>query len=327
MKIFVGGSLRDVPRDPDLCRKFVTALGTAIASRGHVLLTGCKSSLDQEIASAAQAWLTGNAGNPKVGNPKDRIISYCLESDKPVHSVGTLHRSALSDWGMNHSELVVPEQIDQADVTIFVAGGEGTFWAKNWAHFARKLILGIPHFGGAGKTIYTKVQTRLREIKSAETGDYESLNVITDDMSNYADQVVLLAERLVLPRNVFMIMSYKDELVDRYDCCQAACKERGFEVDPRTDESKSNEPILPRVLDGIRKSAFVIADVSEPSANVFYEVGYAKGLGKEVILIAKEGTVLPFDLKDRPVLFWKTLRELNKGLEESIKGLVGRYGR
>ena len=30
MRIFVGGSLRDVPRDPDLCRQFVAALGTEI---------------------------------------------------------------------------------------------------------------------------------------------------------------------------------------------------------------------------------------------------------------------------------------------------------
>ena len=145
-------------------------------------------------------------------------------------------------------------------------------------------------------------------------------------MSNYADQVVRLAERLVLPRNVFTIMSFKEEFVDRFDYCKAACKKYDFKAE-RTDESDSNEPILPRVLDGIRNSAFVIADVSELSANVFYEVGYAKGLGKDVILIAQKGTELPFDLKDLPVLFWKNLRELKEGLEKSIKSLVGRYGR
>ena len=43
MHIFVGGSLRDVPQDPDLCRQFVAALGTAIVRQGHVLLNGCRS--------------------------------------------------------------------------------------------------------------------------------------------------------------------------------------------------------------------------------------------------------------------------------------------
>jgi len=321
MKIYVGGSLRDVPRDPDLCREFVAALGTAIARRGHVLLTGCRSSVDQAIASAAQEWLAGNSGNPK-----DRIISYCLETDEPAHSVGTVRRSALSDWGMNHADLVVPEQIDQADVTIFVAGGEGTFWAKNWAQLARKRILGIPRFGGAGQQIYSRERTRLREVNSEDVEDYERLNVITDDMPDYADQMVRLAERLVFPRSVFTIMSFKKEFIDVFDSCKDACQKHRFEAE-RTDESASSEPILPRILQGIRNSAFVIADVSEPSSNVFYEVGYAKGLGKEVILIAKQGTQLPFDLKDLPTLFWETQRDLKDALAERIEGVVDRYSR
>ena len=321
MKIYVGGSLRDVPKDPDLCRDFVAALGAAIARQGHVLLTGARSSVDREIASAAQSWLAGNAGNPK-----DRIISFCLECDQPVHSVGTLRRSALTDWGMNHSDLVVPEQIDQADVTIFVAGGEGTFWAKNWAHLARKRILGVPRFGGAGQKIYGKEQTRLREANSEESGDYESLNEITNDMADYANQVVHLAERVVLPKSVFTIMSFKKEFIDVFDSCYEACKKYHFEAE-RTDESASSEPILPRILNGIRNSAFVIADVTELSSNVFYEVGYAKGVGKQVILIARKGTQLPFDLKDLPTFFWETQRELKKGLEERIEGVLSQYGR
>jgi hypothetical protein len=52
---------------------------------------------------------------------------------------------------MNHSELAVPEQIELADATIFIAGGDGTFWSKNWARFARKLIMGVPRFGGVGR--------------------------------------------------------------------------------------------------------------------------------------------------------------------------------
>lgn len=304
-----------------MCREFVAALGTAIASRGHVLLTGCRGSVDREIATAAEGWLKGNAGSPK-----DRIVSYCLETDTPAHSVGTVRRSALSDWGMNHADLVVPEQIDQADAVILVAGGEGTFWAKNWAQLARKRILGIPRFGGAAQKIYAREQVRLREVNADDGDDYETLNVITDDMTDYASQVVRLAERLVLPRSVFTIMSFKPEFIDVFDSCKDACQTYHFDAE-RTDESASSEPILPRILRGIRNSAFVIADVTELSSNVFYEVGYAKGLGKDVILIARKGTELPFDLKDLPTLFWETQRELKAGLAERIEHIVGRYGR
>jgi hypothetical protein len=287
MRIFVGGSLRDVQRDPDLCREFVTALGAEIAKQGHVLLNGCRSSLDQAIATAAHDWLVRNAGKPK-----GQIISYCLKSDTPIHSLGTVRYSALPDWQMNHSELEVPEQIALADAAIFVAGGDGTFWSKNWANFARKLILGVPRFGGAGETIYKQELKRLRDTAPAVAEDYETLNSISGSMPDFAQEVVRFVERFVTPRDVFVIMSFKREFRDVFASCKEVCREFNFDAQ-RTDESISLERIVPRIEGGIRKSAFVIADVTGLSPNVFYEVGYAKGLGKDVIVTARKGTELP----------------------------------
>jgi hypothetical protein len=321
MRVFVGGSLRDVPRDPDLCREFVAALGAEIVKQGHVLLNGCRSSLDQEIAAAAHRWLAGHSGNPK-----SQIISYCLKTDKPIHSLGTVRYSALPDWQMNHPELTLPEQIELADATVFVAGGDGTFWSKNWANFARKPIVGVPRFGGAGETIYGHELRRLRHASPTAAEDYETLNSISGNISEYAHEVVGLVERFVTPRNVFVIMSFKREFRDVFASCKEVCREFRFEAD-RTDESASLERIVPRIEAGIRRSAFVIADVTESSPNVFYEIGYAKGLGKEVILTAKQGTELPFDVDDIPTIFWEIQEDLKAGLRKCLAGLVGKYGR
>lgn len=321
MRIYVGGSLQQLDRDPDLCHQFVAALGTEIVRQGHVLLNGCRSSLDQEIAVAAQNWLARNARNPK-----DQIVSYRLKSDKPVHSLGTVRYSALLDWQMNHPELDVPEQIELAGATIFVAGSEGTFWARNWALLARRPILGIPRFGGAGETIYLQELKRLRETVSTVAEDYETLNSLTDDISDYAKEVVSLAERLVAPRDVFVIMSFKREFLDVFASCKEICREFKLEAE-RTDESTSLERITPRIEKGIRGSAFVIADVSELSPNVFYEIGYARALGKDVVVTAKKGTRLPFDIGDVPTIFWEIQDDLKVGLRKCLTGLAGRYGR
>ena len=64
---------------------------------------------------------------------------------------------------MTHPELNPPEQIAEADVTIFVSGGEGTFCATNWARIAHKPILGITQFGGAGAQIYEMESDRFEE--------------------------------------------------------------------------------------------------------------------------------------------------------------------
>ena len=321
MRIYVGGSFRDIPRDQVLCQEFVSALGRAIVKSGHVLLGGCRSSVDQEIAKAAQEWLTSNAGNPER-----QIISYCLRSDKPVHRFGRVRASELLDWEMNHPRLIAPEQIELADVTIFVAGNEGTFWAKNWACYRQKPILGIPRFGGAGEEIYRQELERLRTGTAALSEDYEILNELVIDIASYASHVVALAERLVVPRTVFTVMSFEKEFRDVYASYKEVCKESGFEVE-RTDESTSRERIIPRIENGIRHCAFVIADISKRSSNVSYEVGFARGLGKEVILTARKGTELPFDLHDVPTIFWDIQEDLKEGLRKSVLGLKSKFGR
>jgi hypothetical protein len=321
MRIFVGGSLREIQRDEALCREFAFALGTAVVKQGHVLLNGCRSSLDLEIAKAAQEWLTSNA---RVSDAQ--IISYCLRSDEPIHQFGTIRASALSDWQMNHPQLRVPEQIALADATIFVAGSEGTFWAKNWALHAQKPILGVPRFGGAGEVIYEQELGRLRGSSPAVAEDYEILNQLSANISRYATQVIALAERLTIPRSVFTIMSFKKEFRDVYDSYKEVCKDFAFEVE-RIDESASTERIIPRIETGIRQSAFIIADVTEWSPNVFYEVGFARALGKDVILTARRGTELPFDIGDVPTIFWEIQKDLKDGLRTCLEGLRTKYGR
>lgn len=122
MKFYVGGSLREVPRDPEGCHEFVAALGAEIVRAGHVLLNGCRSSLDREIAASAHEWLSKNGGDPE-----EHILSCFLRNETAVHQFGRVRCSALEDWQMSHPELEVPEQIELADASIFLDGNEGTF--------------------------------------------------------------------------------------------------------------------------------------------------------------------------------------------------------
>jgi hypothetical protein len=304
-----------------LCREFVAALGREIVQQNHVLLNGCQGTVDKEIATAAKDWLESN------GRSADNsIVSYRLRSYKQVHEIGRVRLSSLPDWQMNHAELRIPEQIEQADATIFIAGRDGTFLAKNWAFYARKPILGIPRFGGAGETIYDQELTHLWMNSPTIADDYETLNQVAIDIAHHVKEVVALAERLVMPRSVFTIMSFKREFRDVYASCKEVCKEFGF-VAERTDESGSLDRIIPRVEKGIRGSGIVIADVSDGSPNVLYEVGFARGLGKDVIMTAKKGTELPFDVGDIPTIFWEIQDDLKEGLRKCLANLKSKYGR
>jgi hypothetical protein len=316
MRIFVGGSFGSATRDHELCQTFVRALGRQIVKCGHKLLNGCRSPLDSTIAEGAKEWLTDNDKDPK-----EFILGYYLKDQTPVHQYGTVRRSKLTDWEMTHSELKIPEQIELSHITIFVGGSDGTFGARNWAYWARKPILGIPRFGGAGETIYDQELERRAELSDLAREEYEVLNELEADMSLYAKDVVELAEKLITPRTVFPVLAFKPELRDISATYSEVCSEFGFKSE-RTDDSDSSERILPRIENGIRQAAFVIADISEPSRNVFYEVGYAKGMGKEVIATAKEGTDLPFDFSDIPILWWNIQEDLKQGLRRRIAAII-----
>ena len=158
MKIYVGGSLRKVPRYPGLCGAFVKKLGERIVKSKHTLLTGCSGSLDKAIASAAYSQIKkSNKSKSDVRRRlRQQLISYLIEHDqKAQEEFGfELTQSMREDWKLTHAFLIPPEQIENADVTIFVAGSQGTFLAANWARIAQKPILGIAQFGGAGQQIF-----------------------------------------------------------------------------------------------------------------------------------------------------------------------------
>ena len=319
MKIFVGGSLTNVPTNRELCQKLIQKLGEMIVERDHILLTGCKGSLDRTIAQSAGAYLES-----KGLEPRKHIISYRLKNDEPAHRIGRIQVSKRSDWELTHPDLNPPEQISDADVTIFVAGGEGTYHAANWARIAGKPVLGVGQFGGAGEAIFQRERDRfaLRYAHLVPVEEFDILNQDTDDVEQLAQDILSLCEELIIPNTVFIVMSFKKEFDELFTVYHSVCKELGFEA-VRTDKVYSLEKILPRILNGIRHSAFVIADVTETSPNVFYEIGFAEGLGRPVIATAKEGTKLPFDIVDTPVTFWSSLEDL----KEKLVPLIGEVKR
>ena len=66
----------------------------------------------------------------------------------------------------------------------------------------------------------------------------------------------------------------------------------------RADEvGGGGQPLLAKVQALIQHAELVVAELSEPKPNVYYEVGDAAALEKEVLVICQEGTRIPTDLK------------------------------
>ncbi len=96
-------------------------------------------------------------------------------------------------------------------------------------------------------------------------------------------------------------------------------KRLGFEV-IRIDEVNRPGIIFQDIQRKIEDAKVVIAEITAPNQNVYYEVGYAHALNKPTILLAQRGKELPFDIRSYRVIFYddsiggkplveKTLRE------------------
>ncbi len=72
----------------------------------------------------------------------------------------------------------------------------------------------------------------------------------------------------------------------------------------RVDEISGPGIIFEDIKREISESKVVIAEITAPNQNVFYELGYAHALNKPTILLARRGRELPFDIRSYRVIFY-----------------------
>ena len=110
-------------------------------------------------------------------------------------------------------------------------------------------------------------------------------------------------------------------LVDVLEAIKSGANDCGITAE-RIDDDERSERITDRILDSIRKAEFVIIDLTHERPNVFFEAGYAHGIGKTPIYIAREGTDIHFDVKDYPVIEFRNMKELRERLVRRLRSIA-----
>lgn len=117
---------------------------------------------------------------------------------------------------------------------------------------------------------------------------------------------------------VFVIMAFRDDMEPIFEGIRDAGDALGLTV-KRVKDLQGDFRITDQIITMIDSARFVLADLTHERPNVYFELGYARGLGKTVVTIAREGTAVHFDVKDWTYIPYIDSRLLERDLKKRFE--------
>ncbi len=123
-------------------------------------------------------------------------------------------------------------------------------------------------------------------------------------------------------KRAFVAMWFDDSMNDYYkNGIKKAIEEAGY-IPVRIDLQDFNEKICDEIIAEIKRTKFLIADFSGLRSGVFFEAGFAKGLGREVICTVRKADVEKlkehFDTRQYKHIIYDSPEDLRKKLFNRI---------
>ncbi len=124
------------------------------------------------------------------------------------------------------------------------------------------------------------------------------------------------------PQLCFVIMPFSDSLQPVYeDSIRPIVEAAGLRCE-RADDAHGSTLITWDIWERINRARFLIADLTDLNANVFYELGLAHALSKDVVLLTQSMEFVPFDLKGLRCICYDSSRRGTQKLEERLAATI-----
>jgi len=127
-----------------------------------------------------------------------------------------------------------------------------------------------------------------------------------------------------VPNLVFVVTPFSNDMDTVYKAIQAECSTLGL-LTRRADDSPGSAIVLRGITELIEQAEFVIVDLTHERPNVYYELGYAHGVGNrsaDILLVAKTGTSLHFDIAPLRVRFYNSEEDLRQIVRRNMQEMI-----
>jgi len=170
----------------------------------------------------------------------------------------------------------------------------------------------------------------LRLLQSEGTGRWETnkKNIIGITLTAQGwDLVDEIPRPTMSSEKAFVAMWFNAEVNTAYrGGIEPAVRSSGYSP-IRIDFEEYTDSVIDEIIAGIKESRFVVADFTGQRNGVYFEAGYGKGLGHDVIWTCRHDhmTKLHFDVRGFNVIVWNDPADLREKLSRRIRAVVG-YG-
>lgn len=173
--------------------------------------------------------------------------------------------------------------------------------------------------------IEVRISELTQEIQSSKKR-FESVNhLVLDGNASKNGVLHLLGINLSnvesRPNSVFVLTPFNAMFDDDYQTVRDFFIDHGYQCN-RGDDVKVTHNILGHIIKEMASSEIVVANISGRNPNVFYELGIAHALGKEVIIIAQNSKDITFDVSQSQVVIYKDNNHLRESLNKWLVSLL-----
>ncbi|MFD4591478.1 MULTISPECIES: TIR domain-containing protein [Streptomyces] len=191
---------------------------------------------------------------------------------------------------------------------------------------ALAVIQGI-RFNGDDPAVIREIAAAIQSLSgSAEPSPVQNLDtqkIIEDTLSRTLERLGIDTRNAPLAvemeeNYVFVMISFDPSMEPTFAAIESAARRVGMTAE-RSKDLKRDFRVTETILEKIESARLVVVDLTLERPNVYFELGYARGKGKTVVTLLKEGSKAHVDVRGWNYLEYIDSRPLEEDLVERFK--------